>query len=101
MFGEAALEGRLPRRGLAFAARDDVAHDAFVDERRIDAGALHRFADHHRTELGAVKSLSVPRNLPVGSRTALTITASAMNDLHLDKRVRPEECVEPRTDECE
>ena len=32
---------------------------------------------------GAGKSLRVPRNLPVGTRTALTMTASAMaDDLH-------------------
>ena len=52
MFGQAALEGRLSRRGLAFAARDDVAHDAFVDERRIETCPLHRFTDDHRAQCG-------------------------------------------------
>ena len=49
---EAALERRLPRRRLAGAGRDDVAHDAFVHRRRIDARAADRFADDHGAELG-------------------------------------------------
>ena len=33
--------------------RDDVAHDAFVDDRRIDAGAADGFGDDERAELRA------------------------------------------------
>ena len=51
VIGEAALERRLPRRRLADAARDDVAHDAFVDDGGIDARARHRFAHDHGAEL--------------------------------------------------
>ena len=36
MIGEAAAQRRLPRRILAFAGGDDIAHDAFVDNLRID-----------------------------------------------------------------
>jgi hypothetical protein len=49
--GQAAVERRLPRRVLAEAGGDDVAHDALVDDRRIDAGAAHRFGDGERAEL--------------------------------------------------
>ena len=49
--GEPALERRLARRRLAGAGRDDVAHDAFVDRRRVDAGARDRFADDQRAQL--------------------------------------------------
>ena len=56
--------------------RDDVAHEALVDGGRLDA---RRAATASRTtsapSCGAVKSFSAPRNLPVGTRTALTMTA--------------------------
>ena len=43
--GEPAAERRLPRRVLSEARADDVAHDALVDDRRVDArrgGRLRR-----------------------------------------------------------
>ena len=49
--GQPAVERRLPRRVLAEAGRDDVAHDAFVDDGRVDAGARDRFAHDERAEL--------------------------------------------------
>ena len=51
MIRQAAVERRLPRRILAEPGADDVAHDAFVDDLRIDAGAPHGFGDDQRTEL--------------------------------------------------
>ena len=48
---QAAVERRLARRVLAEAGRDDVAHDAFVDDRRVDAGAAHGLGDDQRAEL--------------------------------------------------
>ena len=48
---EAAVERRLPRRILAEPGADDVAHDAFVDDRRIDAGAADGLGDDQRAEL--------------------------------------------------
>ena len=50
---EAAVERRLARRVLPVARPDHVAHDALVDEARIDAGARHRFAHDQRAELRA------------------------------------------------
>ena len=51
--GQAAAQRRLPGRRLAESGRDDVAHDAFVDDRRVDAGAAHGLADDDRPELRA------------------------------------------------
>ena len=77
-FGQAAVERRLPRRVLPFAGGDDVAHDAFVDDRRVDPGAADRLAYGQGAELGSGEVFSEPRNLPVGVRTAETMTASRM-----------------------
>ena len=52
VIGESALERRLPRRRLADAARHDVAHDAFVDHRRLDARARDRLAHDHGAQFG-------------------------------------------------
>ncbi len=43
--GEAGAERRLPGRRLAFAGRDDIAHQAFVDVRWIDARSRERFTN--------------------------------------------------------
>ena len=51
VLGETAVEGRLAGRVLTAARLDDVAHDAFVDECRIDPGPGDRLADDHRAEL--------------------------------------------------
>src|SRR5204862_7809777 len=51
VIGESAAKRGLPRRILSFACRDDVAHDAFVDNARIDARASHYLGDHERAEL--------------------------------------------------
>jgi hypothetical protein len=74
--GQTAVERRLTSGVLAFAGHDDVAHDALVDNGGVDARAADRFAHDERAERGAVRSLRAPRNLPVGVRTALTITAA-------------------------
>ncbi len=52
---EPAVERRLPRGVLAVARLDDVAHDALVDGRRIDAGARDRLAHDQRAELGGLE----------------------------------------------
>jgi hypothetical protein len=51
--GQSAVERRLARGVLAVACLDDVAHEAFVHARRIDAGASNGFAHGHGTELGS------------------------------------------------
>ena len=51
VIGQAAVERGLARRVLAVAGRDDVAHDAFVDGARIDAGAADGLAHDQRAEL--------------------------------------------------
>src|SRR4051812_34488922 len=51
MVGQPAVERRLPRWILAQPGRHDVAHDALVDDPRVDAGAPHRLADYARAEL--------------------------------------------------
>ena len=70
-----AVERRLPRRILAVPGLDDVAHDALVD---AAPDRCRRGATASRTtsapSCGAVKSFSAPRNLPVGVRTAETMT---------------------------
>jgi hypothetical protein len=102
VLGEPGLERGLARRSLALAARDDVAHDALVHRGRVDAGALDGLGDDHGAEGWRGEAFRLPRNLPVGRRTALTMTASTMTgDSHFDEGVRPEERVEPRTDEPE
>ena len=53
VIGQAAAQRRLARGILSAAGGDDVAHDAFVDDGRIDAGAAHRFGDDERAELRA------------------------------------------------
>src|SRR5262249_41149891 len=54
---QAAVERRLPCRVLAEPRRDDVAHDAFVDDVRVDARALDGVRDDQRAELGRRESL--------------------------------------------
>ena len=54
---ESAEDCSLARRILAESGGDDVAHDALIDLRRIDAGALDRFpyrngAELRRAEIG-------------------------------------------------
>ena len=48
---ESAEDRGLSRRILTESSRNDVAHDAFVDLRGIDGGALHCFANDHGAEL--------------------------------------------------
>ena len=50
VIGQAALERRLPRRVLAFAGRDDVAHDALVDDAGVDARAPDGLRDDEGAE---------------------------------------------------
>ena len=72
------MERRLPRRRLAEAGADDVAEDAFVDGGGIDAARAARPRGRRsRRASVALKSFSAPRNLPVGVRAALTMTAVA------------------------
>ena len=49
--GEAAASAACRAGFWPSAGRDDVAHDAFVDDRRIDAGAADGFGDDQRAEL--------------------------------------------------
>ena len=51
VIGQAAVQRRLPRGVLAEPGGHDVAHDAFVDDLRVDAGAAHGFGDDQRAEL--------------------------------------------------
>ena len=51
VIGQPAVERRLPGRILPLAGGDDVAHDALVDGRRIDAGATDGLADDDGAEL--------------------------------------------------
>ena len=53
VIGQAAAQRRLARRILSEAGRDDVAHDAFVDDRGVDAGPAHRLGDDERAKLRA------------------------------------------------
>ena len=61
--GESALERGLPRRRLARAGRHDVAHDALVHARRIDAGARHRLANDQRAQLRRLQILERAQEL--------------------------------------
>ena len=54
---QSAAERRLPGGGLAEAGGDDVAHDALVDDGRVDAGACHGLAHDQRAELGGSEVL--------------------------------------------
>ena len=73
---EAASQCGLPCRRLAEPRRDDVAHDAFLDDGRVDAGARDGSRITMAPSCGAVKGFSDPRNLPVAVRAAETMTAS-------------------------
>ena len=73
--GRPRPEGGLSSGVLALARGDDVAHDALVDEARVDPGSTNGLCDHQGPKVrSASRSLSAPRNLPVGVRTALTMT---------------------------
>ena len=48
---QSAVERGLARRILAQPGADDVAHDAFVDDLRVDARAADGFGDRQRAEL--------------------------------------------------
>ena len=50
--GQSAAKRGLPRGVLSQTGADDVAHDALVDQGRIDAGATNRFGDDERAEIG-------------------------------------------------
>jgi hypothetical protein len=95
---QAAVERRLPRRVLPEPGRDDVAYDALVDDLRIDARAAHGFGHRQRAELGRRETLSAPRNLPVGVRTAETMTDSRTANLEAIDRVGAEERLEALQD---
>ena len=56
----------LARRRLAGARADDVAEDALVDGRRVDARALDGFAHGHRAELGGLEILESAQELAGG-----------------------------------
>ena len=56
---EPAVQRRLSRRILSEAGREDVAEDAFLDERRIDAGARDGFAHGNRAELGGLEAFQL------------------------------------------
>jgi hypothetical protein len=45
----------LPRGILSESGRDNVAHDAFVDLRWINSGALHSFTNDDGAELGCAE----------------------------------------------
>jgi hypothetical protein len=66
MIVEPAVQRRLSRRVLAVPCLDDVAHDALVDECRIDPGAGDRLAYHHRPELGRRELLQRAEELSGG-----------------------------------
>ena len=77
---QAAVERGLARGVLPLAGGDDVAHDALVDGGGIDAGAADGLADGDGAELRSGRSpFNEPRNLPVGVRTADTMTDSRIS----------------------
>ena len=49
--GQPSAQRCLTGRRLSESGRDDVAHDAFVNDRGIDARPAHSFPDDHRPEL--------------------------------------------------
>ena len=63
VIGQAAVERRLARGVLAEAGGHDVAHDAFVDDGRVDAGAANGFGDDQRAELGSGEVLQRAQKL--------------------------------------
>ena len=56
MIRQTAVERRLAGRILTEAGRHHVAHDAFVDDFGIDAGAADGLADDHGAELGGAEA---------------------------------------------
>src|SRR5439155_9618160 len=64
MVGQPAVERRLARRVLAETGGDDVAHDALVDDLRIDAGPANSFRHHQRSQLGRGEALERAEELP-------------------------------------
>ena len=78
MVAEPAAESRLPRRRLTETGPDDIAHDALVNARWVDSGPSHGLANHERTQVSGGQRLEAAKELPVGVRTAATITASCM-----------------------
>ena len=64
--GQPSAQRGLSRRRLAEAGRDDVAHDAFLDDRRVDAGAAHGLAHDHRPQLRRGEVLERAEELPGG-----------------------------------
>ena len=64
--GEPGLEGRLPRRRLAQAGRDDVAENAFVDLRGIQPGARDRLAHREGAQVGRRERLEHAQELARG-----------------------------------
>ena len=72
--GRPAAQRRLPRRRLAGAGLEHLAHQDLVDRGAVgQAGALHGGADGDAAELDRRDvSESAPPNLPIGVRAALT-----------------------------
>ena len=61
--GQPAAQRRLTRRRLAEPGRHDVAHDAFVDARRIDAGARARLRARQGRRARSLRVLQGPEEL--------------------------------------
>ncbi len=66
MIREAAVQSRLARRILPVTGLDDVAHDALIDNRGIDAGARDGFAHDARAEIGGREVLERAEKLSGG-----------------------------------
>src|SRR5205823_13582929 len=66
MVRQTAVERLLAGRILTEAGRYHVAHDAFVDDFGIDAGAADGLADDHGAELGGAEALEHAEKFPRG-----------------------------------
>src|SRR5262249_40223913 len=94
--GRHAAEDRgLPRRRLPFAALHDVAHDHFVERRRVDSRASHRGLHRVRTKLWRRQRAESAEKAADGSACAGDNDGGAGRIGHLNFRVELNAMVAP------
>jgi hypothetical protein len=86
---KAAAQRRLPGRSLPQTSRDDVAHDAFLHRRGIDAGPRDGFTNNQRAEFGGRQILQAAEKL-AGRRSNRRDDDGVFHNLIVRERERPD-----------
>ena len=94
--GQSAFERRLARRDSGLRRRDDVAHDAFVDDRRVDAGAADGLGDDQRAELRRGQVLQDAEQLAGGRADGADDDGGAHSYLESGPRIATGTVLDPR-----